>query len=90
MSCILRKILDKHHRQMKVTIEFNLPDQQEKFDSFINGAKWKYVVREVDEYMRELIKWNSENLDESQLLVVRQIRSMLFLYLEQENLRIDE
>jgi len=75
---------------MKVTIEFNLPDQQEKFDSFINGAKWKYVVREVDEYMRELIKWNSENLDESQLLVVRQIRSMLFLYLEQENLRIDE
>lgn len=75
---------------MKVTLEFNLPDQQEKFDSFINGAKWKYVVREIDEHMRELIKWNSENLDESQILTVRQIRSMLLQYLEQENLRLHE
>jgi hypothetical protein len=75
---------------MKVTIEFNLPDQQDKFDSFINGSKWKYVVRELDESMREMIKWNTENLDESQLLTVRQIRSILFVYLEQENLRINE
>lgn len=75
---------------MKVTIELNLPDQQERFDSFMNGAKWKYVVREFDEYMREMIKWNSENLDESQLLVVRQMRSMLLQYLEQENLRLHE
>jgi hypothetical protein len=75
---------------MKVTLEFNLPDQQEKFDSFMNGAKWKYVVRELDETMREMIKWNTENLDELQLSTVRQIRSILFVYLEQENLRINE
>jgi len=75
---------------MKVTLELNLPDQQERFDNLMNGAKWKYVVREIDEYMRELIKWNSENLDESQLLTVRQIRSMLLQYLEQENLRLHE
>ena len=90
MSCILSKILDKHHRQMKVTIELNLPDQQERFDSLMNGTKWKYVVREIDEYMREVIKWNTENLDESQLLVVRQMRSMLLQYLEQENLQLHE
>jgi hypothetical protein len=75
---------------MKVTLEFNLPDQQEKFDNLMHGAKWKYVVREMDEHMRELLKWNSENLDESQLLVVRQLRSMLLQYLEQENLRLHE
>ena len=75
---------------MKVTIEFNLPDQQERFDDLMNGAKWKYVVREFDEHMRELLKWNSENLDESQLLVVRQMRSILLEYLEQENLRLHE
>jgi len=75
---------------MKVTIEFNLPDQQEKFDNFMNGGKWKYVVREFDEYMREMLKWNTENLDESQLLTVRQIRSMLLNYMEQENLRLHE
>lgn len=75
---------------MKVTLELNLPDQQERFNNLMNGAKWKYVVREIDEYMRELIKWNSESLDESQLLTVRQIRSMLLQYLEQENLRLHE
>jgi len=73
---------------MKVTLELNLPDQQERFDNLMNGSKWKYVVREIDEYMRELLKWNSENLDESQLLVVRQLRSMLLQYLEQENLQL--
>jgi len=75
---------------MKVTLELNLPDQQERFDNLMNGSKWKYVVREIDEYMRELLKWNSEHLDESQLLTVRQIRSMLLQYLEQENLKIHE
>ena len=75
---------------MKVTIEFNLPDQQERFDNFMNGAKWKYVAREFDEYMREMLKWNTENLDESQLLTVRQIRSMLLNYIEQENLRLHQ
>jgi len=75
---------------MKVTIELNLPDHQERFDSLMNGTKWKYVVREIDEYMRETLKWNTENLNESQLLTVRQIRSMLLQYLEQENLRLHE
>lgn len=73
---------------MKVTIEFNLPDQQDKLEDFMDGGKWKYVVREIDERMREMLKWNSENLDESQLLVVRQMRSMLLQYLEQENLNL--
>lgn len=31
---------------MKVTLELNLPDQQERFDNLMNGSKWKYVVRE--------------------------------------------
>jgi len=75
---------------MKVTIEFNLPEQQEKYEDFMNGEKWKYVVREFDEYMRGMLKWNTENLDESQLLTVRQIRSMLFNYIEQETLRLHE
>lgn len=73
---------------MKVTIEFNVPDQQERLDDFMNGGKWRYVVREVDEAMREMIKWNSENLDESQLLTVRQIRSLLLEYVEQQNLNL--
>lgn len=75
---------------MKVTLEFNLPEQQERFDDLMHGAKWKYVVREIDEYMREIIKWNTEKYSESQLATVKEIRSMLLEYLEQENLRLHE
>lgn len=73
---------------MKVTIEFNVPDEQQRLEDFMDGGKWKYVVREIDERMREMLKWNGENLDESQLLTVRQMRSMLLEYVEQENLNL--
>jgi hypothetical protein len=73
---------------MKVTIEFNVPDEQQRLEDFMDGGKWKYVVREVDERLREMLKWNGENLDESQLITVRQIRSMLLEYVEQENLNL--
>jgi len=75
---------------MKATIKFKFPEDQEKYEDFMNGTKWKYVVREFDEYMRGMLKWNTEDLDESQLLTVRQIRSMLLNYIEQENLRLHE
>lgn len=73
---------------MKATIKFKLPDDQDAYEDCMNGGKWKYVIRETDEYMREILKWNNEDLDESQLLVVRQIRSMLLQYIEQENLNL--
>jgi len=73
---------------MKVTIEFNLPDQQERFDNFMNGDKWRYIVRELDEYMRETIKYNNEDMSLAQLKAVQDVRDMLVEYMEQENLRL--
>lgn len=73
---------------MKVTIEFNLPEQQEEYEDFMNGVKWKHVVRELDEYMRETLKWNSGNLSTEQLEEVKGIRDMLVEYMDQENLTL--
>lgn len=73
---------------MKVTIEFNLPEQQEEYEDFMNGVKWKHVVREIDEYMRETLKWNSENLSTEQLEEVKGIRGMLVEYMDQGNLTL--
>jgi hypothetical protein len=75
---------------MKVTIEFNLPEQQEEYEDFMNGAKWKYIVRELDEHMRGKIKYNGENMSLTQLDTVQEVRDMLVECMEQENLRLHE
>jgi hypothetical protein len=73
---------------MKVTIEFNLPEQQEEYEDFMNGAKWKYIVRELDEHMRGKIKYNGGNMSLTQLDTVQEVRDMLVGCMEQENLRL--
>ena len=75
---------------MKVTIEFNLPEQQEEYEDFMNGAKWKYIVRELDEHMRGKIKYNDENMSLTQLDTIQEVRDMLVGCMEQENLRLHE
>jgi len=85
---------------MKVTIEFNLPEQQEKYEDFMNGAKWKYIVRELDEHMRRAIKYNDGKITSTHLdfttqevkdiHTLQEVRDMLVEYMEQENLRLHE
>ena len=82
---------------MKVTIEFNLPEQQEEYEDFMNGAKWKHVVREIDEHMRRAIKYNDGNMtltkfDTTQevqdIHTLQEVRDMLIEYMDQENLAL--
>lgn len=75
---------------MKVTIEFNLPEQQEEYEDFMNGAKWKYIVRELDEHMRGKIKYHDGNMSLTQLDTVQDVRVMLIKYMEQENLTLHQ
>ena len=75
---------------MKVTIEFNLPEQQEEYEDFMNGAKWKYIVRELDEHMRGKIKYNDGKMSLTQLDTVQEVRDMLVGCMEQENLKLHE
>lgn len=73
---------------MKVTIEFNLPQEEERYDDVMNGAKWRYVVRELDEHIRTIIKWNSSELSESELEVASDIREAMMRYMEHQNLQL--
>ena len=82
---------------MKVTIEFNLPEQQEEYEDFMNGAKWKHVVRKLDEHMRRAIKYNDGNMtltkfgttqEVQDIHTLQEVRDMLVEYMEQENLTL--
>ena len=40
----------------KITIEFQIPQDQEEFDDSINGAQWHKVVQDFDERLRFMAK----------------------------------
>ena len=42
---------------MKATLEFNLPEEDAEHRMAIDGSNWKYVVSEMDEYLRSQIKY---------------------------------
>lgn len=52
---------------MKATLEFNLPEEQEEFD-LVNQARNLYcVIYELEDYLRDLVKYKNKetiNLDE--------------------------
>ena len=56
----------------------------------MNGAKWKYIVRELDEHMRGKIKYHDMNMSLTQFDTVQEIRNMLVGYMEQENLKLHQ
>ena len=42
---------------MKAILEFNLPEEAYEHRMAIDGISWKYVVSEMDEYLRSQIKY---------------------------------
>ena len=42
---------------MKATLEFNLPDEASEHIAAVHALDYKYVVSEMDEYLRSQIKY---------------------------------
>jgi len=42
---------------MEATLKFNLPEEQTEFDNAVNGAKWSLVAWDLDQYLRNKIKY---------------------------------
>jgi len=49
---------------MKAKLEFNLPDEQIEFDDAINGGKWKLVIWEINQFLRNEMKHNDKVTEE--------------------------
>lgn len=43
---------------MKATLEFNLPDEEEQHQLAVDAAKWKQVVVEMDNRLRNRMKYD--------------------------------
>lgn len=45
---------------MKGIIQYNLPEENEEFQTAINGSKYKLLIWDLDQYLRGEIKYNSK------------------------------
>jgi hypothetical protein len=65
---------------MKAILEFTFPEDQDEHTDALNGANWKSVVWELDEWLRQQIKYsNREDLQEvrDKLFELRDVRDLI-------------
>lgn len=43
---------------MKAYLSFKLPEEKEEHELALNGAKYKYALDEMDEYLRKILKYD--------------------------------
>jgi len=46
---------------MKATLEFNLPEEEEEHQTAFNGAHWRSISIDMDQYLRNKIKYSQDN-----------------------------
>jgi hypothetical protein len=61
---------------MKATLEFNLPEDQSDFDLAVNGTKAQAALWEMDQYLRNELKYSDDRSSED-LKLLQEVRDQL-------------
>jgi hypothetical protein len=62
----------------KVTLTFDLPDDTEHYTQCMDGPALRSAVDEFRNYLRSLVKYQSESYSKEQLKVIEEIREELY------------
>ena len=73
---------------MKAKLEFDLPDEQDDFYLAVNGNKYRNVCWDMEQHFRDIVKYNSLKLSESQLDIVETLRDYFSELLSSEGIDI--
>ena len=69
---------------MRAVLEYNLPEEEEAFDLALAGHKYHNVVWDMDEYLRQKLKY--EELSDQVAKVYEDTRRELHTLLQERNL----
>lgn len=72
----------------KVTLEYDLNEEQEEMESAINGWKWKMLVWNLDQHLRSELKY-SDYYTEAAYAAVEKIREKLHELKSESGLKLD-
>lgn len=74
---------------MKAILEFDLPEEEFRFNRAVNGHKWSQIVYDIDETLRQWNKHN-ENLTSEQKEAYQKVRDLICTEMLDHNLDFDE
>lgn len=67
---------------MIATLEFNLPDETEEYQMAYHGSDYKYILDEVDGYLRNKVKHANESASHEKIEAYQEMRDMISTFLE--------
>jgi hypothetical protein len=73
---------------MIARLEFTLPDDQHQFQCAVNAEKWRSIVWELDQSLRDLIKY-SDHKNPLDIPTIIDVREMIRDKMNDENLSFD-
>jgi hypothetical protein len=72
----------------KATLKFNLPEEQEDFELALNATKYYVVLHNIDQTLRNKIKYADENATDEYINTLQMIRDELWMFLEENDISI--
>lgn len=79
-------MLRKNTIDMEATLKFNLPEENDEFNTAVNAVNYKNALSELNQYLRNEIKWSS---DENKSEIAQEVRDELFRLMSENNIIID-
>lgn len=73
----------------KVILEFDSIEDSEELNSAMNGSKWKNVVWELNQYLRNKIKHPSDSMTDELLHELEQVRTDLHNIIHENQLYLE-
>ena len=74
---------------MKAILEFNLPEDQPEFNTAIKGGDWKHVCWQMDQYLRQRVKYD-EGITKEQLEAYEDMRGEFWRMMKENNVDLYE
>lgn len=73
----------------KGRLEFNLPEEESEFLTAVNASSWKGVLLDMDQYLRNKIKYTSDDVPELYIETLQLVRDELWNLLNEKGLTLD-
>ena len=74
----------------KITVEYNLPEEQDEFDTANNASKYYSVLWDLDQYLRNFVKYPSDREDPILTDTMAKVRDELWRLMKEYNLDLDK
>jgi hypothetical protein len=71
------------------TLIFNLPEEQEDFEIANHASKYYSIIWDLDQFMRNQIKYTDEHTPELFIEAVQLVRDELWNLMNEKNLTLD-